>query len=129
MTNIAQFNGQLSAFLGELEDEEAPDFLQAVALQALRGVVLRTPVDTGRHRGAWIVSQDHPAQGEPGRLDRSGGAAISDGAGQIQHARVGGTTWITNNAPAIERLEDGYSGQAPEGMAEITVAEIEAQFA
>jgi hypothetical protein len=45
-------------------------------------------------------------------------------------AEIDGTTaiFITSNLPYMEALENGHSGQAPNGMVRITVAEIAAEI-
>jgi hypothetical protein len=93
-------------------------------------VVLRTPVDTGRARGGWSFSEGGPARGSGGRLDPGGGAAIGAITGGVSGARIGDGTehWLTNTVPYIERLENGYSRQAPAGMVKVTVAEFRGAF-
>lgn len=99
-----------------------------LALEALRRVVLKTPVDTGRARGNWQTTIDRPATGTQETTDPSGGQTISEGSNVIGQAPIFRPIVLTNNLPYIERLEDGSSQQAPNGMLSVTVAELESQF-
>lgn len=101
--------------------------VRKVSLQALNGVVLKTPVDTGRARGNWGVGINNRPNGTSENTDLSGGATISAGQGEIAGAKTYGEVYITNNLPYIGKLESGSSQQAPSGMVGVTVAEIEAQ--
>lgn len=106
----------------------APDQVSLVtrglALRALTGVVMRTPVDTGRARGAWMTSLRAPRGGESGILDRGGGVAVSTGAATIAQHTGYVQIVLENNVPYIGRLEDGYSKQAPNGMTALTLSEL-----
>jgi hypothetical protein len=95
---------------------EAHDKITRTAtLELFSGVIKATPVDTGRARGNWQTAVGSPAQAETDRVDKSGGEAIAEvesktpqGAGQV--------TYLSNNLPYIDELENGSSKQAPEGM-------------
>ena len=97
-----------------------------IALEMFRRVILRTPVDTGRARGNWQTTIGAPAIGTVDAKDPSGRAAIAKATavGLTWRARTGASILLTNNLPYIERLEHGYSKQAPSGMVAITVAEF-----
>ena len=63
--------------------------------------------------------------------DKTGAEAISRGGDVIDdYAREAGFPVISvyNNLPYIERLEDGYSNQAPEGMVSLTAAELSVEL-
>jgi hypothetical protein len=103
--------------------------VRKVALQVLRGTVLRTPVDTGRARANWQVTIGSPAAGVVDAEDSGGGMAIEAGVGVLASLPPFAEVWVTNNLPYINRLEfDSWSDQAPDGMLRITVAEVENQF-
>lgn len=104
---------------------------RAVSLQVLTGVVLKTPVDTGRARANWTVTLGGTSSATTEATDPSGGAAISAGSSeiaQVQTAPLGESVFIQNNLPYIERLEAGASKQSPGGMVAVTVAEVAGQF-
>lgn len=120
--------------------------VRAITISLFKGVILSTPVDTGRARGNWQTTVGAPASGTVERVDPSGASAI----GEVT-ANLGGggkVTWLTNNLPYIQVLEygqypnppkrgtrlkgggyeirsiGGYSRQAPAGMVRISMARI-----
>jgi len=127
--NAASFAIQLDEEFARVVGGSLREITQKVALEALSRVVLKTPVDTGRARGNWHVSVGAPSLAEyEGREDRSGGETITRGAAQIEALIDPDVIYIQNNLPYIVRLENGYSKQAPTGMAALTVAELETMF-
>lgn len=94
---------------------EAHDKITRVAtLELFRGVIMATPVDIGRARGAWTTSVGAPSS-SPDRIDKSGGASIAEAEAKTP-AGAGQITNLSNDMPYIIDLEDGSSTQAPEGM-------------
>lgn len=87
----------------------------------LATVVPATPVDTGRARGNWQVSTARSITSEINRLDQNGGSTISLGQSRINTRPRGATIYICNNVPYIQRLNDGYSAQAPAGFVQLAV--------
>jgi len=87
----------------------------------LTGVVVATPVDTGRARGNWVVSVGQPVINAINVTDKTGRGTIVRGK-QVAMARVSGQTiYICNNVPYIGRLNEGYSSQAPAGFVETQI--------
>lgn len=105
-------------------DAKVDAVTRAIALEALKRLVQRSPVDTGLFRNSWQVGLDtiNTATGSPGT---NGGGALTDGAAALSQARAGQTIAITNSLPYAERLEDGWSQQAPNGIVAITAAEMQ----
>lgn len=93
---------------------------RAIKLELFSGVILDTPVDTGRARGNWQTSTGYP---KTSTVERQGANAslneIRNNLGGLDSA-----TYLTNNLPYIERLEFGYSQQAPSGMVRKNMARI-----
>lgn len=112
----------------ELTDDAMQQVTQKVALQALRGVVMKSPVDTGRFRGNWTVSVDVKDTSITDATDKGGGETIAKGAALIGALPPYRVVWISNNLPYARRLETGWSKQAPAGVVALTVAEIESQL-
>ena len=86
---------------------------RAVSINLLTGLVRVTPVDTGRARGNWFVGVRAPNRGnDPTRNART---AISQGSSVIGTVKSISypTIVLSNNLPYIERLNEGYSDQAP----------------
>lgn len=102
-----------------------------VGLEALRGVVDKSPVDTGRFRGNWQVAIGTEPSGTLDTTDKNGGPTIAAGAGAVSaYSAVMGfpKMFLVNNLPYAIPLEEGHSSQAPGGMVALTVAEIESMF-
>lgn len=85
------------------------------AFTILKGVVLETPVDTGRARGNWLASVNNTILDAVKNKVPSASAAIKAGSDKIKTATSMKypTIYIQNNLPYIERLNEGYSAQAP----------------
>ena len=126
-TNADEFNFLLDRDQ-ELVVVALGQFVRKLALQVLRGVVLKTPVDTGRARGNWQVTIGAPAESQLDTTDKAGGSTISKGLAELAQYHPFLSIWVSNNLPYIERLEDGYSSQAPGGMVALTIAEVETQL-
>ena len=112
--------------------EDIHEFVAMVGLHAIRGVVLKSPTDTGRFKGNWNLSIGQADESvDLNNFDKSGGETITRADGSLQaYSAFEGfpAIWVTNNLPYAGRLEDGYSKQAPAGMVGLTVAEMEAMF-
>jgi len=120
-------------------DDEYEDIIRETALRFLRAVVLATPVGNpslwspqslppppgyvgGRARGDWQVSTGGPETRQRDRIDKSGGATISEGAAKINNynGRRGNfqPIFVQNNVPYIGVLNDGHSTQVAAGFVE-----------
>ncbi len=105
--------------------------LEAVVERACKALILEinrelrksgtgTPVDTGHARASWI-----PAVGAPNLVEPVGssGALASAGSAQVMAYKLAqGTLYLSNVAPYINRLNRGYSAQAPGMFVEIAIA-------
>lgn len=92
-------------------------------------VIKESPVDTGRFRGNWQASVNTPLKNEKQARDPSGAGAISNAGSVLQSLDAGETFYLTNNVPYAQRLEFGYSKQAPAGMLRINVERVRAALA
>lgn len=94
---------------------------RAIGLQMLTGVVERSPVDEGRFRANNVLSVDSADLSQSDATDKNGSSTISAGAGTLSQARNPyQIIYIQNNLPYAERLENGYSDQAPAGVYQVT---------
>jgi hypothetical protein len=121
---MGTFSLGLDAFIAKAK-ANADTVVRQASLSVLSSVVKRSPVDTGRFRGNWQTTIDAPASGDVSLLDKSGAASISAGVGALTNVKAGETVWIVNNLPYAQRLENGYSDQAPAGMVRVTVTEFQ----
>lgn len=100
------------------------DAVEYVALTAISRIDLRSPVDTGRFRANWTFSigaMDASITAEVGS-----NVAENNAKAQAYPQDTFPVFYLQNNLPYAERLEDGYSSQAPGGMVAITKAELAA---
>lgn len=135
ITNLPQFNLEIDHFTKDLPPKLAGMALRKIGLEALRGVIQLTPVDTGRAKGNWQVQINASPTGETGLIDDS----VSDfdpgespayiiGANVIATAPPYSAIHIGNNVPYIGALENGHSKQAPLGMVALTFARLQAHY-
>lgn len=106
--------------LAEKAKVETETIVRKITFDIFRGVVLKSPVLTGRFRANWNVSLGAPNY----ETSEATGQARTDG--EVRKAlgfKAGGTTYLTNGLPYARRLEYGYSQQAPAGMVRLTVAD------
>jgi len=101
------------------------DIQKKLVLEALKRIVERTPVDTGRARGNWQVTIGTPANGKLDALDKDGQATIEKGIAVLSGLPPYQIVFLSNNLEYIEILEEGNSQQAPNGMVRLTVLELE----
>lgn len=114
---------------GEVTAEEARVIFQKIALDLDARIVLGTPVDTGRARGNWFPSVGTPSnQVNMNATDKSGASAIAAAQGVVAGLKLGDIVWFTNNLPYILPLENGHSGQAPQGMVDINLNAVAAEY-
>lgn len=99
-------------------------FTRRVALQVEASCVGLSPVDTGRFRANWFVGIGSPYRVTVETTDKDGGATIQRAANALGSWTPGDTIWISNSLPYAERLEYGWSGQAPQGMVRLTVQQF-----
>ena len=86
-------------------------------------IIKRSPVDSGRFRGNWQFTSNVIPRGQLNRVDPNGAQSAGDLAGSASRFESGSVFYMTNNLPYGERLEFGYSKQAPSGMVRVTLQE------
>ena len=127
VTNLNQFTLELEDFQKKVETDGVA-FLRLVALQVLQGVIFLPPVDTGRARGNWQVSQGSPIETPLEVTDPAGAGTLSRGTTRLLAIVLGETVWITNNVEYISYLEHGTDRMAAQPMVAPTLARVAAQF-
>ncbi|HUS74348.1 MAG TPA: hypothetical protein VMY06_14915 [Sedimentisphaerales bacterium] len=140
--NLAQFNSEITHFAKSIPGKVTV-MQKKVVLEALRRLVEKTPVDTGRARGNWQATIGSPAEGQVGgNWPKTGGPpkterpplrpednqVIAKGLAALVGLPPFQVVWISNNLDYIEELEHGSSKQAPEGMLAITIEELRNMF-
>lgn len=104
--------------------------VKKVAIDVLSSVIKKSPVDTGRFKGNWQLAVgnvnslvDEDAK-DSTPLKTSSGAKEVEAGITLSGFRSGKTIFISNSLPYAQRLENGYSGQAPAGMVRLTVIDF-----
>lgn len=114
--NLNQFGDKIKRVAIDVP-KNADEIVRKVALAADQTIVTATPIDTGRARANWQVGiGSAPA----GTVEYSGGAggSVSYAIGAAQsvvttYKGQPGGIWLVNNLPYIQRLNEGWSAQAP----------------
>lgn len=119
-----EFNALVDEFAGQFVPDQVTLFQKRIALEALRKIVLRTPVDTGRARGNWQTTIGAAPESESLQAD-----PIQAGVNAIHQLGAFSIVFVSNNVPYIIYLEDGTSQQAPAGMVQLTLEELKAMIA
>lgn len=119
------FEKSISVF-AELDDFVSKE-TRRIGLRIDRRVVQETPIDEGTAKRNWLVSIDQPNSAifDADGLEMSTAemVAIQQGAAAISSARVFTRIYIQNNLAYINRLNQGYSLQAPSMFVDKIIAE------
>jgi hypothetical protein len=138
-------------------DMKAASVIQGVVQTLGQDVVMATPRDTGLLRGAWQIGINQVPTGTPMRIDPGGLSTLQSINGDSLAIKAGDTVYLVNNtvyanmvefggwrppqftpgmphkykgdkAPRVRTTPEGFSLQAPAGMARIAVARLQATF-
>jgi hypothetical protein len=88
-------------------------------------VIMRSPVDTGRFRGNWQTAIGSVPSGTLDLDDKIGKATVAKSEAVTMGVKAGDTITLVNNLPYGPRLENGWSGQAPNGMVSLTAQKFQ----
>jgi len=126
--NANQFNLSLRNFAAVEVPKKIQQIHQKVALEALKSLVMKTRVRTGRARGNWQVENNNRPETATMDTDPDGSSTIKNGSGVIAEVRPFSVTYITNNVRYIVFLEDGRGTFAGDHMMARTIEEIKRMF-
>lgn len=131
---MPKYGDAIAADVGLLKNE--------ITLAVVASVAKRTPVDVGTARSNWMVSTAisaatraafspflsrwRPPYGPGGSLSetRNQAGTVWSANGTVgRAAKAGEPLYISNNLPYIQRLNEGWSDQAPAGFVEIGITE------
>lgn len=99
--------------------------MRQVSMKLFSAIILASPVDTGRFRNNWFAATGPiPSNETTTYAGKQGTAAINRASKVIGESRGMGWTelTLTNNLPYAQRLEYGWSKQAPQGIVRVNVA-------
>ena len=81
----------------------------------------------GRFRGNWQLGVGTVPAGVVARVDPGGLATVTAAIGEIPTDAAGRVYFYVNNLPYAQRLEHGYSTQAPAGIVGLTLIDAGAR--
>ena len=118
--------------LSKRGEEQAAKIIQGAVVELFASIIIATPVDTGRLRGAWQLTTGQPSS-------TTGDPSKTKGSRYIQQNMpsdiFAGKIYLTNNLPyattvefglypgtGSDKTENGYSRGAKQGMVRINVS-------
>jgi hypothetical protein len=78
----------------------------------------------GRFRGNWQLGVDFRPVGETGRIDPTGATTQGEILAAIPEQAGGRVYYLFNNVPYAQRIEEGWSHKAPQGLVGLTAIEF-----
>lgn len=101
-------------------DKQLSQIVRKTAFGLFSAVMKGTPVDSGRARGAWMFSINKFDDTAPTNV-RSDGEVQTEILSGVAQYKAGDVLTLSNNVDYIERLEYGWSKQAPTGMVRVNI--------
>jgi len=80
----------------------------------------------GRFRGNWQLGVGSMPGGVLNRVDPTGSKVMAEIGAAIPADAAGKVYYLANNLPYAQRIENGWSRQAPTGVVGLTVTEFQA---
>lgn len=99
--------------------------MRQVSIKLFSAIIKASPVDTGRFRMNWMASGSSPASGTSRGTDPSGANAIGAMVSTVSGLPDWSEFTMTNNLPYAQRLEYGWSQQAPAGVVRTNVSRFQ----
>ena len=122
---MSKFTLDIQAFVAKAK-KNPETVMRAVSLKLFSAIIKASPVDTGRFRGNWQTTGATPATGLIAGVDPTGNKAVNSAATYITNAPNWNEFTLTNNLPYAQRLEYGWSKQAPLGIVGRNVTRFQA---
>lgn len=117
---MSKFTLDVKAFC-EKAKKNPETVMRAVSLKLFSAIIKGSPVDTGRFRMNWQTSGPVPASGLIAGTDATGNKAVNSATNFIGNTPAWQELTLTNNLPYAQRLEYGWSKQAPSGVVRVNV--------
>lgn len=99
--------------------------MRQVSIKLFSAIIKASPVDTGRFRMNWMASGGTPASWITDATDKSGNTATGNATSLVLKAADWHEFTLTNNLPYAQRLEYGWSQQAPAGVVRTNVSRFQ----
>lgn len=85
-------------------------------------IIAKSPVDSGRFKNNWMSAYGSADTATSESLNKAGAESAGRLDAKLSGLSVGQVFYFTNSLPYAERLEYGWSEQAPAGMVRLSVA-------
>jgi hypothetical protein len=129
------FSSELSTFAKKAE-KNLDLVIQSASIELFGNVIKTTPVGNpslwkspapkgyvgGRLRGNWFCSLNVPSNAATDMKDKAGQRTVGAMATIVAKFEGEGSIFLTNNLPYAERVEYGWSKQAPHGMVRTNIS-------
>lgn len=99
--------------------------MRQVSIKLFSAIIKASPVDTGRFRMNWMASGGMSTSGTTDATDKLGNIAIGNATSFVLKATDWREFTLTNNLPYAQRLEYGWSQQAPQGFVRVNVSRFQ----
>jgi hypothetical protein len=96
--------------------------------ELLQMIIYGTPVKDGFARGGWQVTIGDASISDNRPPDKDGYFTLISGLTALRGAGAFKDVYVKNAVPYINELEDGYSGQAPEGMVKVSLSAFKSMY-
>jgi len=96
--------------------KNADDHLKKIVGDTLQQVIVRSPVMDGEFRASHKVTLASPQTAYEKGFDLSGNTTLEEGLKIASTAKIGGLVYIQTLSPYGDKLENGHSQQAPNGV-------------
>ena len=121
--NAADFSEQLREMAAFI-DAEISTVVRKSVLDVYKNITKRSPVDTGVYRASHSIANHEPAPDED-VVKREEGQTLSVPNKSDWRWKAGdGDIYLFNNVPYAERIENGWSKQAPLGVYRVALQEF-----
>lgn len=106
----------------------ADDHLKKIVGDTLQQVVVRSPVMNGEYRASHKVTLDSPQNTYDKGFDLSGSTTLAEGLKVASTAKIGGLVYIQTLSPYGDKLENGHSMQAPNGVYALSFQSVVSKY-
>jgi len=105
----------------DLAGLDAVKAIRVAALEIFPRIIIESPVDTGRFRNNWNTSLGAPDYSTTTQVDPSGSNSKGKISAVIRNLQGDQSAFLSNGLPYAQRLEYGWSKQAPSGMVRVNI--------
>lgn len=108
--------------------KDADDHLKKIVGDTHQQVIVRSPVENSEFRASHKVTLDSPQNTYEKGFDLSGSTTLAEGLKVASTAKIGGLVYIQTLSPYGNRLENGWSQQAPNGVYALSFQSVVSKY-